>query len=504
MEDWAPDAARAIELCRKWAAAVRAEVDVELYLLGSAIYADGEQFDGLVSDIDVIALMPKGQDAAERTAVVSALRLHKAKLELDMIPTLRRIVCDEPGVSLVPVTPIEVRANVHKSGARRFFDKNFYLDLATGKTELGLPDAGSVVLPDENRAALEYVQKLRNAFLGQAANGSGGLSSYRGTDPMPKALLRHAAQLDRDVADGEWYDTRLGLEVMFDALRERKAKEPWKDLFRRVSVARGGRGRERPLSDRDQLFLAELLHDLAASVEEDEVVLWEVRVGITAPTPGDVARLVAAIRAVAPEATLVSSRLGSVVLRFRSPARRLDAILLLMRAGALAVLLEAEDVEVRIVGRADAGLEAFEVHDRETRLREAIERWRPTFGREAEGIGQLAEHISTSMREGLIPQGAVALEAARTFGSRGFRLDLAVSWTGGGVVETIGVELIRLQSVSQFLSTIERLLDLPVRVLVVVVGSEERLSRIDGTAERFNLLGGNVSVIRLRDQKDEG
>ena len=174
MEDWAPDAAQAIELCRAWAAAVRAEVDVDLYLLGSAIYADGEQFDGLVSDIDVVALMRDGQDAVERTAIVDALKPHKAKLELDMIPALRRRVCDEPGVSLVPITPIEVRANVHKSGARRFFDKNFYLNLATGKTDLGLPDAGSVVLPDENRAALEYVQKVRNAFFRCSVPASGG------------------------------------------------------------------------------------------------------------------------------------------------------------------------------------------------------------------------------------------------------------------------------------------------------------------------------------------
>ncbi len=479
-------------------------MQVDLYLLGSVIYAEGEQFDALTSDIDIVAVMPASLDATARATTVAALKPHKLRLELDMIPELGRRVCDEPGVSLVPVTRLEVKANVHKSGARRFFDRNFYLDLATGMKRLSLPDAGTAVVADENRSALEHVQKVRNAYLGQAANGSGGLAPYRGTDPMPKALLRLAAQLDRDVTEGEWYDTRIGLEAIFDALRDRKADEPWKALFRCLSIVRGGRGREQPLSDMDQLLLAELLHDLAAATELDAVVLWEVRVGTAAPALADVNRLVAAIRVVAPDATLIDVRLGSVILRFRSPSRRFASVLQLLKAGVLAVLLDAEDVDVRLIGEADSAEAGFAVHDHEADLKDVISHWRPAFEREAEGAADLATWLSASMREGRLAEGAVALEVAIPSSTYRVRLDLVVSWLQRDMREAVGVELIRLTSSRRFLDLLERLLNLTMRVVLVVVGTESRLARIRDDVARLERLGGNVSVVTVVEQPKGG
>lgn len=502
MDEWTPEAARAIALCTRWATTVRAEMEVDLYLLGSVIYAEGEQFDPLTSDIDIVAIVPANSDAAARAAAVAALKPHKLRLELEMIPEFGRSVCDEAAVSLVPVTQLEVQANVHKSGARRFFDRNFYLDLATGTKRLSLPDAGTVVIADENRSALEYVQKVRNAYLGQAANGSGGLAPYRGTDPMPKALLRFSAQLDHDVTEGEWYDTRIGLEAMFDALRDRKADEPWKSLFRSLSIVRGGRGKQRPLTDMDQLLLAELLHDLAAETQLDSVVLWEVRAGIAAPTAADVSRLIAAIRAVAPDASLVEVRFGSVILRFRSPSSRFALVRQLLEAGVLTVLLDAKDVDVRLVGEAGDAESGFAPRDHEADLMETISHWQPAFQREAEGNADLAKWISMSMREGRVAQGMVALEVPVPSSMRQVRLDLMVSWLAGGVRETVGIELMRLTHSRRFLDVLERLLGLSLRVILVVVGTERRLARIRDDIVQLERLGGNVRVVTVIEQSE--
>lgn len=209
--DWTAEAEPAVLLCQDWAKSVQAAAKVRLYLFGSAIYKGGEQFDRYTSDIDIVAVLPPELDPADRVDTLEELRKHKVQLELNMIPALERRTCDEAGVSLVPITPLELRTNVHKSGARRFFEKNFFLDLSSGAKRVGLPDAGVATLPDENRAALEYVQKVRNQYLGQSANLCGGLGPYSGADPMPKALLRFAAQLDPAAEEGEWYDTRRGL-----------------------------------------------------------------------------------------------------------------------------------------------------------------------------------------------------------------------------------------------------------------------------------------------------
>ena len=502
MDEWTPEAARAIALCTRWATTVRTELKVDLYLLGSVIYAEGEQFDPLTSDIDIVAILPANSDAAARAAAVAALKPHKLRLELEMIPEFGRSVCDEAGVSLVPVTQLEVEANVHKSGARRFFDRNFYLDLATGTKRLSLPDAGTIVIADENRSALEHVQKVRNAYLGQAANGSGGLAPYRGTDPMPKALLRFAAQLNHDVTEGEWYDTRIGLETMFDALRDRKADEPWKSLFRSLSIVRGGRGKQRPLTDIDQLLLAELLHDLAAETQVDSVVLWEVRAGIAAPTAADVSRLIAAIRAVAPDASLVEVRFGSVILRFRSPSSRFALVRKFLETGVLAVLLDAEDVDARLVGEAGGAELGFASRDHEAALMDAISQWQPAFQKEAEGNADLARWISMSMRDGRLAQGMVALEVAVPSSMRQIRLDLMVSWLAGDVPDTVGVELMRLTQPRRFLDVLERLLGLSIRVILVVVGTERRLARIRDDIMRLERLGGNVRVITVIEQSE--
>lgn len=260
----AHDARAAVELCEKWAAKVAEELPCELFIFGSAIYKDGEQFDRESSDLDIVLLFPEPTSAVARVAFLEQMKAYKATLELEMIPALSRISCTETGCSIVAVTAFELSANIHKSAARQFFTKNVFYDLIKKNQIVGIPTAGSRTLPDENRYAIEYVQKVRNNFLAISANLTGGLQCYEGADPLPKDLMRAATHVV-EVPDGEWYDTRHGLEALFADLKARQSENSqMQDLYDRVSIRRGGRGQRCNLSTSDQLLLTELLFDKAA------------------------------------------------------------------------------------------------------------------------------------------------------------------------------------------------------------------------------------------------
>src|SRR3954469_16308460 len=172
--EWTPEAKTAIELCQDWAADVCAKIPCDIYLFGSAIYQSGDQFDAQLSDLDIIIVLRDEPDITKRVERLERLQGFKFNLELQLIPALHRENCVEPGVSVVPITTIELETNIHKSGVRRFFDKNIFLNLTTEKQLVGLPNAGIATLPEESRQALEYVQELRNQFLAVSANATGG------------------------------------------------------------------------------------------------------------------------------------------------------------------------------------------------------------------------------------------------------------------------------------------------------------------------------------------
>ncbi|HGK7304063.1 TPA: hypothetical protein ACJ509_001945 [Stenotrophomonas maltophilia] len=272
MSEWTADARKAIELSEKWAEDVTRRIRCKAYLFGSAIYQDGTQFDPIRSDLDILLVPEEIGSASSRLDLAVQLKDLKLSLELQMIPTLKRNVCDEPGASIVVATPFELEANIHKSGARNFFDRNAYLELgANDDVKLGLRGAGDIKVTDELRQAIEFVQKTRNKFLSVAANGTGGIPDHGGIDPLPKELMRAAAQVVEveDAEAGQWYDTRLGLESLHQLLVSGRTKDKRvRDLFdSKVSVLRGGRGRTNiKLGSEDQLLLAELLFDHSYSI----------------------------------------------------------------------------------------------------------------------------------------------------------------------------------------------------------------------------------------------
>lgn len=495
-EEWTDDAAAAISLCQDWAAKVRADVPCEVYLFGSAIYDGGDQFDPEYSDLDLVVALEQQGDAASRATIIEKLQRHKLSLELEMVPALHRTNCVEPGVSVVVLTPYELTANVHKSGARRFFDKNFFLDLGSGDLKPGLAGAGIASIPDEVRQAIEYTQKLRNDFLAIAANGMGGVARFDGRDPIPKALARAAAQLDDTAQPGEWYDTRRGLELVFNTLGARRAELPDLDpLFRKVSKRRGGKGQDRILTPEDQLRLGELLFDLAANAPLAPLTSWEIRFEGADYNNQERERLLGEIRRLAPDAQLVDIYRGSIVMRFVSSQRSYDT---LHRLHGLQVLPTFFGVEAVKLSAAE-GLGASRRSHSESLIDQlvvALEQWQPKpftaeHALEVDLMLWIADWLSNNPD---LTRGDVSREPSIVGHPTNARADLLISARSQEGDENILVELTRVRRPRSFLLAAERMLYSRGPALIVAYGTSGELDRIREDAEGVRTINPQLRV----------
>lgn len=503
MDEWTEEAESAIRLCETWAADVVKKTPCQLFLFGSAIYKGGEQFDSTYSDLDIVCLLPEQMGAQERYSAMLLLRQQKQDLELKMVPALHRVTCDEPGVSIVPITPFELKTNVHKSGARSFFDKNFFYDLLSANESLGIPDAGTRLLRDDRRQALEFVQKVRNEFLSVSANGAGGLADYGGTDPMPKALLRSAAQLAPDTADGEWYDTRLGLELMHSLLRDRRTESPeFSALFRKVSVRRGGRGRRVPLTGDDQLLLAEILFEEASRTVPEEVVTWDIRVTGESLTVENVTEIFSAIARMLPDAKLIGLRSGSIILRIRSSRSGFELIQQLAHLDVLDELLKAT---CEFLGLVDGGANASAETNgnRISSLLAEIASWTPPIDEGWRSVEEaFAQHIADAFKQKPIYKGAIITRNVNVEPVEiPLELDFLISWPyEGGVWERVGIDLTRLRSRSTFFQKVSQLLQLGKPVILVLMGMPSLFDSLRGDISRLEVLNANIKVVTIPAQ----
>lgn len=501
MSDWTKEAATAIELCEQWATHVLLGLQGRLYLFGSAIYKGGEQFDATFSDLDLVYLFPEGTDALGRCSRLKTLLDHKKRLELDLIPALHRLTCDEPGVSLVPVTGLELQANVHKSGSRSFFDRNFFYDLGTKTESLSIPSAGTSLLRDDCRQALEYVQKLRNEYLSVSANGIGGLKEFSGSDPIPKALLRSAAQLVPDAAEGEWYDTRLGLEFMHTILSDRRTEhDAFKNLFDKISVRRGGRGKGVNLTAFDQLLLAEMLFDKASEVPTEPLISWVLRATGNATSKEQVAALLSALARIAPDARVIGVDFGSIVLTVRSSKGTFELLHRLQTLGALHHLLEVNSTEILELadGRAATQIEAQET--RLSKLLTSVSKWTPpavgTWNADEEAFSVYLQKVIYETPE--LTGAYVHREATFEPIEVPFVMDFLLSWPDSiGIPERIGIELARIRSTATFFQKVAQLLQLGRPVIFVLVGKADLLDRLGGDIERLAKLNANIKVVKI-------
>ena len=504
MEEWTPEAAEAIELCKGWAAAVSASIPCDIHLFGSAIYRGGDQFDALSSDLDIVIVFHDDLDATGRVLRMVDLLKMKADLELQLIPGLRRTNCEEAAVSLVPLTRLELKANIHKSGVRHFFTRNFFLDLRSGELSVSLPNAAEETLPYDARQALEYAQKIRNQFLSISANNSGGLPDFAGTDPLPKPLARVAAQMIPEAEEGEWYDTRLGLEHLWNEVaRRRTESELFVSLYRKLSVRRGGRGKKVALSSVDQLLLAEILHDLASVVSTEPVVTWEIRFGGPGVNDLDRGRLVSELMRLVPDAEVIGIFHGSIIIRLRSSKRSYETVQRLSQSRSLEVFFNVEKVDLlRFQEQNDA--EMFESGSLIDRIANSVSKWRPR----SEKINKNAEVELAVMltqflyEQGLRPDAVLVPEATVNIGNKTARVDFLLNFGIDDQFARIVVELVLLRSRENFFRQLELVLALGMPSILVVVGTSRQLDGLTGDINRLAQVNAQVRVVSVPIKAD--
>lgn len=266
---------------RNWWADVGKDIQTgPLYIFGSTIYKNGNQFDPMKSDLDLVAVIPPSfPSAIERTQWLDRLLHHKLKLEKELLFLLERPNATDAIISFVPITHLDLEADIHKSKVRDFFQNNPFLSLMPDAAGLepvtGIPQAGIKNLSNDMvRQVLEHTQGVRNRFLAPGAIAhQHPLSWSSDSDPVPKDLMRHAAQAASSTlpveSAHERFDVNVGLSQLISYIFTRRGEH---DLYRKaydwLLIRAGGRGDKEKAKELDpllHLFFAEVLYDLAAA-----------------------------------------------------------------------------------------------------------------------------------------------------------------------------------------------------------------------------------------------
>jgi len=499
LAEWTPEAARAIDLCQRWASEVISQTGCEAYLFGSAIYDGGDQFDPQTSDIDLVLLFRDEIDATARASRLDFLLTRKMALELKLVPVLHRTNCQEPGVSVVPISSLELDANIHKSGVRQFFSRNIFMNLATGEMKLGITGAGRSAIADEARQAIEYAQKTRNQYLAVSANQTGGLGHYSGDDPIPKALARAAAQLVPNQEVGEWYDTRHGLELIFGELSARQSEsQPLVQLFRQMSKIRGGRGQTRPLAPFDQVLLCELLYDIASKYPIEPVSTWQIRFDGPAPTKAEGDRLVKQLKEIVQDAEILGVFPGSVIVRARSAKHSFNLLVRLNEFDVLSKLFQVDKVQLSLVhDDGDFGAPMPEsVFDR---LIARIGSWRPlSSDSESMREAKLADWIGEWLKkDGSISSYVLSRDFAIRIDEAPSRVDIVLEIEEKGHPQRIAIEFMVYRGKNSFFRNMERSLRLGMPTILVVAGRVEQLAALGSDIHQLAITQGALRVVTV-------
>lgn len=499
MIELSEDASKAIALCAKWAAKLRREIACNVYLFGSAIYDNGDQFDAQLSDLDISIVFDDEIGATDRAKRVRILRKFKLEIELDLIPSLHRDNCSDPGVSILPLTNLEVEANIHKSGSRRFFDKNIFWDLISEKQIVSLPRAGISIVADEKRQAIEYSQKVRNEYLSVSANDTGGITVFDKADPIPKSLARVAAQLNEGAKEGEWYDTRLGLELLFAELARRQFdSDELQRLYRKLSKRRGGRGKKSPLDDFDQLLLAEILFDVAILSATERAIEWKMILSWKDKDSNAIKEMLNNISVFSHEYQVLQTTSEQMVLKIRSPKRNYEIVEQLSQSESLIDIFKVDSVQILTFGDPEYTTKATA-----SRLLDEIagqlQNWRPNPAQNLQEMEhQLAKDLHLALRSApSMSKYMVVRDTVVNSGTKSFRVDFVIIDPKAEDEKQVVIELARIRSRQTFFQNLQRALDLPLPCVLVLLVPEETLRDIKDTIDRFMELNEKIKIIPI-------
>lgn len=497
MDELYPEAEKAIKLCTKWAEEVRRTSKLlqncRFYLFGSSIYESGEQFHPLQSDLDIVCLLASDSSAIDRFELLKDLGVYKRQLELQMIPVFHRVSCDEPGVSIVVVTPFEVASNIHKSGARGFFDANLFLDLQNGEMRLSLPHAGERDVGDSQRQAIEFCQKIRNSYLAIAANDDGGINEFNGQTPLPKSLMRSAAQISPHAQDGQWYDTRLGLEYLRDILGQRSEESPnLSALKKKVSIRCGGNGARKPLTAEDQVLFAELLFDTAYKDGSVESVYWFMRIVGVDYSESTAKQLFEKVQKLVPQVRYRGGQPGSVIINLLSPLDTFNFFKTLQELNALDKVLGLDVKEIALVGEVARPISS---DVRITKLVDFLQRWVPPASSNGRLVEDHFENYLVEMRleKEALSGGIVERNVRLDVSEIPYSIDFLVSWPQDEGTR-VGIDVAVLRKKQTFYHKVSQVVQVGGPLVLVLVTSCELAEALRDDIARLRHLKPNIYI----------
>ncbi|MFL5382355.1 MAG: hypothetical protein ACJ8GN_07600 [Longimicrobiaceae bacterium] len=248
----------------------------DVYLFGSLIHRGGFQFDPRRSDIDVVCVFGRTTDYASRAVIVENAFEATISLNATLMQLFRRADASQPIVSIVPLTTTELTAGLHKDGVDDFFPANRFISVTTREPVL-LSAIHHRISPEIEGAlsAIRGVQKLRNKALSLSPNGNGGLVPFDSADPLPKDLMRCAAQVSYALRcrDGrsrnpeERTDLLEGFDYVLYLVRARRRESiATEHLHTLVNARLIGRGGPHTIPPHDLLLLWEILAEDACAL----------------------------------------------------------------------------------------------------------------------------------------------------------------------------------------------------------------------------------------------
>jgi len=262
------DVKEILKLCSEWATESKKELEISgVYVLGSLTRRYGKHFDPKASDLDLIVKIPPTKNTASlRKEWLEKFKELKVKLEKSLIEAVRPDA-KKALASVTAVTDFEIRADVIKSGDRDYFRKRTFTSLLD-RSEPSVPLLDEILIDiyDNHRKVLEFVQNKRKDYLAVSAGRKYVLKAWNKRDRLPVDIMRNAALATPDIIkihkdrDDDYAEGLSSLTNYVLTHRDEGDLEYLNELIQDRTL---DRGKKRTLSREDQIFLTEVIFDMA-------------------------------------------------------------------------------------------------------------------------------------------------------------------------------------------------------------------------------------------------